>query len=207
MRHSSWKMNSAWLRVLTKTSVVVCRLDQRRRSRRARGAPSDRPRAAASRRRSMVTSGAAPASAPMRSAARRLRRRAAAPDKRQRSSGSATVAERPTLASVRAPARTAAPGRATSRSPRFDGHERMQLVEHDAPSEPNRYGASAVGEQERELLGRGQQDVRRIAALALALRARRVAGARLDADRQPHLGDRRSRLRAMSTASAFSGEM
>ena len=44
---------------------------------------------------------------------------------------------------------------------------------------------------QRELLGRGEQDVRRVAALALALRGRRVAGAGLDADRQAHLGDRR----------------
>ena len=28
MRQSSWKMISAWLRVLTKTSVVLCALDQ-----------------------------------------------------------------------------------------------------------------------------------------------------------------------------------
>ena len=54
----------------------------------------------------------------------------------------------------------------------------------------NRYGPSAVDEQQRKLLRRREQNVRRIAALALALRCRRVAGARLDADRQAHLRDR-----------------
>ena len=67
----------------------------------------------------------------------------------------------------------------------------MQLVEHDAPQRAEQIRRVGRGEQQRELLRRGEQDVRRIAALALALRGRRVAGARLDADRQLHLGDRR----------------
>ena len=46
-------------------------------------------------------------------------------------------------------------------------------------------------QQQRQLLGRGEQDVRRIAPLPLPPRHRRVAGAGLDLDRQPHLGDRR----------------
>ena len=61
-------------------------------------------------------------------------------------------------------------------------------------SEPNRYGRIGRSQQQRDLLRRGQQNLRRIAALALALRSRRVAGARLDADRQPHFGDRRFQI-------------
>ena len=77
-----------------------------------------------------------------------------------------------------------------SRSPRFDITSECSSSRMTRRSEPNRNGASSRGEQQRELLGRGEQDVGRIAALALALRGRRVAGARLDADRQRHLGDR-----------------
>jgi hypothetical protein len=43
----------------------------------------------------------------------------------------------------------------------------------------------------RQLLRRGEQDVRRIAPLPLPPRHRRVAGAGLDLDRQRHLRDRR----------------
>ena len=71
------------------------------------------------------------------------------------------------------------------------GDERMQLVEHDAPERAEQIRRVGRGEQQRQLLRRGQQDVGRIAALALALRCGRVAGAGLDADRQAHLGDRR----------------
>ena len=63
----------------------------------------------------------------------------------------------------------------------------MQLVEHDALEAAEQIGRVGAGQQQRELLGRGEQDVGRIAALALALRGRRVAGAGLDADRQAHL--------------------
>ena len=67
----------------------------------------------------------------------------------------------------------------------------MQLVEHDPPQRAEQIGRVGRGENERELLGRGQQNVRRVAALALALGGRRVARAGLDPDRQRHLGDRR----------------
>ena len=84
----------------------------------------------------------------------------------------------------------------------------MQFVEHDAAQGAEQIGRVGAGQQQRELLGRGEQDVGRIAALALALGSGRVAGAGLDADRQPHLARPGvSRLRAMSTASALSGEM
>ena len=71
------------------------------------------------------------------------------------------------------------------------GDQRVQLVEHDALEAAEQIGRVGAGEQQRQLLRRGQQDVGRIAALALALRGRRVAGAGLDADRQAHLADRR----------------
>ena len=68
--------------------------------------------------------------------------------------------------------------------------QRVQLVEHDAPERAEQERRVGRGQDQRKLLGRGEQDVRRVAALALALRGRRVAGAGLDADRQRHLGDR-----------------
>ena len=46
-----------------------------------------------------------------------------------------------------------------------------------------------AGEQQGELFGRGEQDVGRLAALALAFARRRVAGAGLDADGKSHFGD------------------
>ncbi len=49
----------------------------------------------------------------------------------------------------------------------------------------------AVGQQQRQALRRGQQDVRRMLALALAAVLRRVAGPGLGLDRQPHFRDRR----------------
>ena len=66
----------------------------------------------------------------------------------------------------------------------------MQLVEDHALERAEQIRRIVGGEEERELLGRGEQNVGRIAALTLALRDRRVAGAGFEADRQPHLGDR-----------------
>jgi hypothetical protein len=68
-------------------------------------------------------------------------------------------------------------------------HQRVKLVEDDASERSEQERSIGGGEQQRKLLRRGEQDVGRIAALALALRGRRVAGAGLDADRQRHLGD------------------
>ncbi len=67
----------------------------------------------------------------------------------------------------------------------------MQFVEHHALERAEQIGRIGGGEQQRQLLRRRHQDVRRIAALACALRDRRIAGARLDPDRQLHLGNRR----------------
>ena len=47
--------------------------------------------------------------------------------------------------------------------------ERMQFVEHDALERAEQVRRVGRGEDQRQLLGRGEQDVRRIAALALAL--------------------------------------
>ena len=70
-------------------------------------------------------------------------------------------------------------------------HQRVQFVEHDAAQRPEQIRRVSRGEQQRQLLRRRQQNFRRIAALALALRGRRVAGAGLDADRQTHFRYRR----------------
>ena len=74
------------------------------------------------------------------------------------------------------------------------GDERMQFVEHDALERGEQERRVVRRQQQRQLLGRGEQDVRRIAPLPLPPRHRRVAGAGLDLDRQPHLGDRRLQI-------------
>ena len=74
------------------------------------------------------------------------------------------------------------------------GDQRVQLVEHDALQRREQKRRVVGRQQQRQLLGRGEQDVRRIAPLPLPPRHRRVAGAGLDLDRQPHLGDRRFQI-------------
>ena len=122
----------------------------------------------------------------------------------QRSSGSATVAERPIVSrpgeSWRSRARPS-----DRRSPRFDDDERMELVEDDAAEAAEEAPRVARGDQQRHLLGRGQKNVRRVGLLALALVHRRVAGSRLQPDRQAHLGDRRARGCARCRPRAPSG--
>ncbi len=166
MRHSSWNSISAWLRVLTKTSAVLLRLDRGRRLRHgvARLWPAhgnrSRVRAFDDRRR-----GAAGAddvggfdASPSRCGTR----------KRASSSGSATVADRPTRRMPGRQRATAAPAPSASRSPRLDGRQRMQFVEDHALSDRRRTGAARRRrQQQRQLLRRGQQDVRRIAPLPL----------------------------------------
>ena len=152
----------------------------------------------------MVTFGSAPPSATTRSA-RLVPCSGCGTRKRQRSSGSATVADRPVMRETR---RKPPQPRQAERQQiaALGGHQRVQLVEHDALEAAEQIGRVGAGQQQRELFGRGQQDVGRIAALALALRGRRVAGAGLDADRQAHLarpafrGCARCRPRAPSAA-------
>ena len=109
--------------------------------------------------------------------------------KRQSASGSATVADRPIA--VRCGAIVCSRARPSeSRSPRFEvtsACSSSSTTRRRPAEEIRRVGAGA---EQRELLRRGEQDVGRIVALALALRRRRVAGAGLDADGQAHLGDR-----------------
>ena len=70
------------------------------------------------------------------------------------------------------------------------GDQRVQLVEDDRVEIGEEARRVVGGEEERRLLGRGEEDVRRVQLLALALVDGRVAGARLEADGEAHLGDR-----------------
>ncbi len=139
----------------------------------------------------MATSGAAPASATMRSA----------------SAGAAALRHHETAQIVGLGYRRREPDagelRREAKQPRqaereqiaaLRGHQRVQLVEDHALERAEQIRRVGGGEQQRHLLRRGQQNLRRIATLALALRGRRVAGAGLDADRQPHLGNRRFQI-------------
>jgi hypothetical protein len=67
--------------------------------------------------------------------------------------------------------------------------EGVQFVEDDALETAEQLARVAVGQEQRQLLGRRQQDVGRSFDLARALVGRRVAGARLDPDRQRHVED------------------
>jgi hypothetical protein len=88
------------------------------------------------------------------------------------------------------------------------GDQRMQLVEDDALERAEQIWRVGRREQQRQLLGRGEQDLRRIAALALALRGLGVSPVRVSMRiGRPISATGASRLRAISTASALSGEM
>ena len=72
----------------------------------------------------------------------------------------------------------------------FGCREGMDLVDDDgaqAVKHPRRIG---IADQQRQRLGRGQQDLRRVIALALLAVRRRIAGPRLDPDIDSHFGDR-----------------
>ena len=66
----------------------------------------------------------------------------------------------------------------------------MQLVDDDAAEAREESRRILVGEEKGKRLGCREQKLRRRSPLALALRLRRVAGARLGADGECHLGDR-----------------
>ena len=74
-----------------------------------------------------------------------------------------------------------------SRSPRFEVTSECSSSRMTRLSPPKKRRASRLGEQQRQLLGRGQQMSGGPFDLALALVSRRVAGAGLDPDRQAHL--------------------
>ena len=114
--------------------------------------------------------------------ARRARRR----DRR----ASATVAERPIVVSPGASFRSRARSSAR-RSPRFETTSECSSSKITVFSRAEEAARILRGKQQRHLLRRGEQDVGRIELLALPLIDRRVAGARLEPDRQAHLCDRR----------------
>ncbi len=68
------------------------------------------------------------------------------------------------------------------------GGDGVELVEHHTAQVGEQGVAVGRGQQQRELLRRGQQDVRRRGTLALALGDRGVAGARLDREPQRQVG-------------------
>ena len=74
------------------------------------------------------------------------------------------------------------------------GDQRMQLVEHDALQRAEQERRIVGRQQQRQLFRRRQQNIRRVAALPLSSRHRRITGAGLDLDRQTHLGDRRLQI-------------
>ncbi len=71
----------------------------------------------------------------------------------------------------------------------FRAGDGVQFIEDDAAKRGEQMFGVGAGEQKRQLLGRRQQNIRRISALALALGGGGVAGARLNANAKPHLGD------------------
>ena len=74
--------------------------------------------------------------------------------------------------------------------------QRVDLVDDDPREAGEDLRRLLVGEHEGEGLRRGEQDVRRVDALAGALRRAGVAGAVLDADAQVHLGEGRGEVAA-----------
>ncbi len=84
--------------------------------------------------------------------------------------------------------------------------ERMHLVDDDGPEGGEDLRRIGIGEQQGQAFRRGQQDVRRLGALARALVGRRVAGAGLERIGRSSSSTGRVRLRSMSAASAFSGQ-
>ena len=74
--------------------------------------------------------------------------------------------------------------------PALVGRQRVQLVEDYAAQIAEEGVAVLVGQQQRQALRRGHQDMRRVLALAGAAVGGRVPGPRLSGDGQPHLPQR-----------------
>jgi hypothetical protein len=74
--------------------------------------------------------------------------------------------------------------------------ERMQLIDDHAFQIGEELRRIGVAQQQRQRLGRRQQEIGRPLALAHAPALRRVAGAALGPHRQAHLGDRRLEIAA-----------
>ena len=81
-----------------------------------------------------------------------------------------------------------------SRSPRLELYKRMQFVQHHGLQAFEHLRRARMGHQQRQLFRRGQQNVGRRMALALAARGRRVAGAGLHRHGQIHLRDGRFQI-------------
>ena len=153
----------------------------------------------------MVTFGSAPPSATTRSA-RLVPPSGCGTRKRQRSSGSATVADRPVIAKPGA-SRHSRARPSDSRSPRFDVTSACSSSSTTRRRLPNRYGASALASSSASCSG----VVSRMSGGSRRWRWRFEVGVspvrvsmRMGS---PISRTGVSRLRAMSTASAFSGEM
>ena len=94
----------------------------------------------------------------------------------------------------RAPAWRAAPGPAPEDRRAWCWRRRAARPPPRPSDRSNTRGASCGRQQQRQLLGRGEQDIRRRIFLALAARRRGVAGAGFDAHGQTHLGHRRFQI-------------
>ena len=133
--------------------------------------------------------------------------RAAARDRRAaRTDAPPSPTGRPCAA--RAPACAAAPAIERQQVAALGRRQRVDLVEDDGIEIGEQVGAVGMAEQQRQLLGRRHQDVGRSACAAAARRATEVSPVRVSV----RIGNCISaigamRLRATSTASAFSGEM
>ncbi len=95
--------------------------------------------------------------------------------------------------------RDAAHGRRESLEPRhrqrqqiaaLGGGKGVDLVDHQRAQPSEHLRGIGIGEQQAQGFGRGQQHLRRLHPLPRLAIGRRVAGARLNADGQAHLGDR-----------------
>ena len=108
---------------------------------------------------------------------------------RRSSSGSATVADSPIACRPGTMARSRARP-SDSRWPRLEVTSECSSSKHDVAQILEEAPRVRCRDQQRQLLGRGEQDVRRLELLALPLVRGRVAGARLQRHRQAHLADR-----------------
>jgi hypothetical protein len=85
--------------------------------------------------------------------------------------------------------------------------QRVDLVHHDRAEACRTGQGRPAGSAAAPGFGRGEQDLRRRLPLTRAAVLRRVAGAGLDPIGSPISDTGAERFRAMSTASALSGEM
>ncbi len=108
-------------------------------------------------------------------------------------SGSATVAESPMRRACGAWALTRLSA-SDSSTPRFEVTSECSSSRMMHVKIAQHVRRTRIGDQQRNLFRRGDQNVGRLLALALALGMRRVAGARLDRDGQRHLANRRFQI-------------